>query len=364
MKKILIITIIIISCAFIFGLSSTGLFSLQNDNIKIGLAIAQTDVASSYGEEELRGTTIALEEFNSKDNIQNKKITLVIEDTQTDQAGSIKAVQKLISVDNVDAIIGTTWLETFIGAAHLAKENKILMITPSGSITSIKDQGENKYVYSTWYRADKEIDLLLKHIKTNEGNKIAVILENNAYWEDMRLHLKNYAKENNIIILEHYKINGGNIDLRTEIQKIKTLKPDTIIYGFDDSKTLLSFGRQIKEIYPEAKLYSTESVWSLARDPENKSLFDKSKFIVPKIYNKDFIGTYVDKYNEEPTLSAINAYDATMILLESLKESKEKNKDILEILNTREFNTKTFGKVHFDSIGGIIGGEFEIVEIN
>ena len=153
---------------------STGLVVDNRQPIKIGGAFALTGFASEWGAVERNGAILAIEEINAQGGINGREVKLIVEDTLSDGKGAINAVQKLINIDNVEVIVGPSWLDSFGGAAPIADENNIVFMTPSASIDAIKSEHSYDYVFSTWYRTDKESEELAKHL--SNANKKRIIL--------------------------------------------------------------------------------------------------------------------------------------------------------------------------------------------
>ena len=172
----------------------TGRVIANEDKIKIGGAFGLTGYASQWGEADLNGAKLAIEEFNEKGGINGKKIELITEDIQSDGVKTVNAVNKLITIDDVDFIIGPTWLDSYGGAAPLAEDYDKLMITPSASITAIKSNKNYKNVFSTWFRGDKESESLVNFLEKKKIKKIVLCFGNDPFWQDISLGIKEFSK--------------------------------------------------------------------------------------------------------------------------------------------------------------------------
>ena len=76
-----------------------------SDEIRIGLIASLTGPAGEQGKNWMRGAKLAAKELKAK----GVKLSLVVEDDRTLPAETVKSVQKLVHVDNVDALVGGTW---------------------------------------------------------------------------------------------------------------------------------------------------------------------------------------------------------------------------------------------------------------
>ena len=361
MRKIWIAGIVLIAVALIVFTSLNATEYAANEApIKIGGAFALSGFASQWGEAELNAAGMAIEETNAKGGIDGRKIEMITENIESDSIKSVIAVSKLIHADKIDVIIGPSWLDSFGGAAPLADENEVLMITPSASITAVKKEKNYGYVFSTWYRADVEIKELARHLS---GKRIVLFFGNDPFWEDISQNIKKNSDEFELKILGEYKFNSKETDFRTALIKIKETNPDAIVFGLNDERGILSFLQQRQVLYPDSVLYTTESIEEFLSKDDFKALMENMRILSPKIVENDFSDRYKERFGTEPVFSASNAYDATMILIEAMKAGNMDAESIRDYIANNEFSTVTFGNVRFDEIGGISGGEFVIKRV-
>lgn len=359
----LIALIVIFVVLSLFLVNPTGQVTAKNNSIKIGGAFALSGFAAQWGEVELKGATLAIEEINSQGGINGKKIELIAEDVASDSTKSVSAVSKLIHVDSVKIIIGPTWLDSFGGAAPVAEENKVIMVTPSASITAVKSAKNYTYVFSTWYRTNKEAQELVKHLSSASKKKIILFFGNDPFWQDFSNDIKRSSKNIGVEILEEFRFNSLETDFRTHLIRIKYLSPDAIIFGLNDEKGLLSFLQQRTVLYPDSSLYTTEYIEEFALKENYKNLLENVTFISPKSAENEFSKKYREKFGVDPVFSASNSYDATLMVIETLKHGNDNPDRIKDYLLNNTFDTVTFGKIKFDEIGGIVGGQFIIKRI-
>ncbi len=363
MKRVWLTILIVVVIAFLFLSNPAGFFTAKTNSIKIGGAFALSGFASQWGEAELRGAALAVDEINSKGDVNGRKIELIVEDVASDSTKSVSAVSKLVYVDGVSVIIGPTWLDSFGGAAPVADENNVVMITPSASITAVKSAKNYTYVFSTWYRTNKEAQELIRHLSASGRKKIILFFGNDPFWQDFSNDLKQSSKNTDIEILQELRFNSVETDFRTHLIKIKSLNPDAIIFGLNDEKALLSFLQQRAILYPDSNLYTTEYIEEFASKDDYNGLLNNVTFISPKSVENEFSEKYRKRFGSNPVFSASNSYDATRMAIQAMENGNFNSADIREYLVRNVFETATFGKISFDEIGGISSGEFVIKTI-
>jgi len=93
-----------------------------------------------------RGVELAKEDLEKE---TGRKIQLIIEDQKScDSKETVTIMNKFVSIDKVDAVIGGTCSNTTLAAAPIANQNKIIMISPASSAPTISQAGE--YVFRTY----------------------------------------------------------------------------------------------------------------------------------------------------------------------------------------------------------------------
>jgi len=313
------------------------------DTTVIGGAFALTGMAATWGEAEMNGAQLAIEE-------SGKDITFIVEDIGDTNVKALSAVNKLITIDKADIIIGTTWLDTFGAAAPLSDQYNKIMITPSASITALKKEHNYPNIFSTYYRSESEAKAVAQAI----NGKVILVLDNDPFFQALSTAFKEIAEENKIHIIKEFDITPGETDFRTILLKIKQLQPNAIYWGLSEENSILAFLKQKKELGVNTEIYTTTAMVELA----DNELFEGVHISTHPDVDAEFSKKYKQRFGKDPVFSASNAYDATKIALDALENTGSTTEAMREYLVQNEFDTITFGKAKFDEIGGLTGGGF------
>ena len=336
-----------------------GIFSIskpkQNNTIIIGAALALSGDAAAWGEEERNGILLALEDLNDPD------IKVIFEDTQTHPTHTINAGNKLVSIDNVDVIIGPTWLDSFNGFIDVSERNKIITISPSTSITAIhKKSNVNDTIFSTWFRSDNQVRNIMQNISDKGIKNISLFYQNDTFTLDVVNIIKSESAEYGMSVVHEFATNGHESDFKTALLKAKNNKAEVIVFWFAGAGETVPFLKQRKVLeMDEIPLYTTEWIQGFVNNDEYKDITNNIYYSVPEL-NNQFIDQYEELYGVKPGLSASNAYDTLNILIETIEKVGTDPTAIQEYLENTEFETITFGKVSFDEIHGVDTGAFKI----
>ncbi len=365
MNKQTIWTIVIVLALIAVGVwtSQKSEVPVSGETIKIGAALTMTGFGSTWGEAERNGIQLAIEEINSKGGMNGRPLELVLEDTASDNAKTVSAVIKLVILDKAAVILGPGWLDSFGGGSReLSNQYNILMMTPSASITAVQTPVVHPNIFSTWYRSDKEIAQLADYMKEKGLKTVALLMQNDSFWDDNSNRFRARADEIGLKYTE-VKFNPGTSDFRTELIKLRDQKPDAIFFGVNGDKELFSLLKQRKEIYPNSPFFTTEYLIDFLSNQDYTGLLDGIVIITPRDPNPAFADKYTKRFSVPPVFSAAPAYDAMKIVGEALSEVGSETEKLREYIRSQEFDTVTFGRTKFDEIGGVVSGDFSFKKI-
>ncbi|MBI4171038.1 MAG: ABC transporter substrate-binding protein [Candidatus Aenigmarchaeota archaeon] len=359
MKRVWIGTVVIITVVAVIAIFNNYTGQAAGEKtVRIGGAFALSGFGSGWGEVERNAAILAIEEANGNGGINGRKIELIVEDIASSNTKTVSAVSKLINVDKVGVILGPSWLDTFNSASPLSDENKVVMITPSASITAIKSEKNYSYIFSTWYSPDREAEALVKYIEKMGAKRVVFIFQDDPYWQDLTGYLKTQLKLSNLELREDFKIKPEETDFRTVLLKTKSLQPDAIVFGTTGEQSLLSFLQQRAVIYPESMLFTMTYIEEFAFKDNYKGLLENVNYPSPQQPDSNFSEKYEKRFGKKPVFSASNSYDAANMIIAAMKEGNMDAESIRTYLLTKTFTTITFGEARFDENGGLVGGNF------
>ena len=173
------------------------------DVIKIGVNLELTGDVSVYGVPERNAFEQAVSEVNAKGGIDGKLVELVIYDNAYDQAKAVQNTEKLIE-DGVVAILGSATSGMTMAIAPVAKENGLVVFTPSGTNSAVTMDGDvvNPYVFRSCFIDPFQGQVLANFASNDLAASKVVIMVNNG---------SEYSKELARIFTEQLNKNGGEV---------------------------------------------------------------------------------------------------------------------------------------------------------
>lgn len=173
------------------------------ETIKIGVNLELTGDVSVYGIPERYAIEQATDEVNKAGGIDGKLIELVIYDNAYDQAKAVQNTEKLIE-DGVVAILGSATSGMTLAIAPLAKENGLVVFTPSGTNSAVTMDGKvvNDWVFRSCFIDPFQGKVLANFASNDLSAKKAIIMINSG---------SEYSKELARIFEEQFGKNGGTV---------------------------------------------------------------------------------------------------------------------------------------------------------
>src|SRR3954454_3487938 len=163
-------------------------FALAADPIKIAvISEAQAVAGSSIAP----AAQLAADEINAKGGVNGRKIAIVVYDKHSSSAESVRAFQRAVNEDKVNAVITSYISEVVLALEPWAARLKTLMITPGAASDVItaniaKNYEANKYTFHGYLTSssiarlvcDSAKEMLVDQFKM----KTAVVMSEDAAW--------------------------------------------------------------------------------------------------------------------------------------------------------------------------------------
>lgn len=351
-KNIFLTVFIVVIIGFAFWLLAGKSKPSDNFPVKIGASEALTGKFASLGEPRAKAMRMAVDEINNNGGINGKKLELVIEDNQGEAKVAATNASKLLNIDNVDVVVtGFTHITNAIKSLA-AEKNKIMFYA-----STVRDIAEsNKLFFRDYWDAIDSGNALAKVIGNDGYKKVAFLSEISDQCNQIGQTIKEDGQKYGFEVIVTELYNATDLDLRTNLTKIKASKPEAIVACSYRHENILM--RQINELgMLGIKTYHLVAPFIASSDTkENRELFEKNG-AVSTWYGvaeagigdkqKEFIEKYQNRYGVKPTSEAIYVYDDVYILAESLRKCDKVSK-------VRDSNciADNLLKTDFDGIGG------------
>ncbi|MCX6715799.1 MAG: ABC transporter substrate-binding protein [Candidatus Taylorbacteria bacterium] len=237
--------------------------STETGPIKIGMITPLSGNVVALGELMKQVTDIAVSEVNDAGGVNGRPLSILYEDDQCTPAKSVSAVQKLIDIDKVKIVIGSSCSGSVLSVLPITDKDKVFLI--SGSATSPALNNKSQMFVRTIANDDTE-GLVLAEMAISKGwKKIGFLQENSDYALGLyNAFTKNYPESVGTIIHEEYP--ESTTDFRSVLTKIRAAKPDALFIAPQSpatSQRILTNLAQLKWVVPLMADHVVSGAWTI-----------------------------------------------------------------------------------------------------
>jgi len=369
--------------------------------IKIGLITQLTGDMAVVGQTVRNGAEMAVKEINAEGgvevNLKKYKIELVVADSEGQEAKAVAAALKLITQDNVLAIVQHERSQTAVPVALIAESTKTVLIggiaAPEFTMDSMTKQ-PRKYVFRSTFSSDFQGPALAQFTLTQLGAKKAAVLYdseslyNRSLAESFKATfvggisagatalftgldnaplpigvfggegigegaIQDFSGE--VVAFESYKT--GDKDFAAQLNRIKAANPD-----------VLFLPNYLTDVPTQVKQAKSLGIAATIVGPDTMAQADMLKAcgaacdgayattdFRPEIPNKladKFIQDYAAAYGAAPEWPAASAYDSIKILAMALERGAKVDREALRDGMTRVSYDGVSGNISFRAGSG------------
>ena len=344
--------------------------SASLEPFRIGAMDALTGVGESYGNPILNAKLLAVEEINAAGGINGRMLELIAEDSKCAAQDAITAYNKLTDVDGVKIILGTTCSGAMLGAAPIAEEDGVIMLSASATSPDIAAAGD--YIFRTAIN-DLQLGIDAGNMLHADGiHHLATITEATDYAEGARRATVARLAEFGGHVVASASYASDVTDFRNQLTKLINSNPDAIFLAAQGEFSGGTIIRQLRDLGFEGPIYSEV----IPTQPEALNIAGDAatglKAIVPNPdlqtqTGKDFLANYEARFGSVATLPWFqgSAYDDVYITAECLSQTgDDQDADgFRDCLYNITWSGAIGDEYSFDSNGDVSGLSNVVIEV-
>jgi len=344
----------------ICGLIASTSFASAADAIKIGvIAEAQAVAGSSIAP----AAQLAAEEVNAAGGVDGRKVEIVVYDNHSSAAESVRAFQRAVSEDKVNAVIASYTSEVVLALEPWAARLKTVMITPGAASDVItaniaKDYDNNKYTFHGYLTStalanlvcDAAKDLLVDGFRM----KTSVIFSEDAAWtKPLDAGYEDCLPKVGLKVLDHIRFSPDTTDFTPIFNKIEELKPDVMITGISHVGTQPTVQWKSQQVpIPMLGISSqatNSTFWKDTNGATEGVLYNAVSgpgvAVTPKTLH--FVDAFVAKFGNTPSYCGYTAYDDVFMIADAIRRAGSTDSDKIVAEMEKTDYVSTIGRVQF-----------------
>jgi branched-chain amino acid transport system substrate-binding protein len=321
MKKIFALALVLTLC-----LGGTA-FAGDASVIKIGVIAPLTGNVAVYGIAAKNGSELFAEQTNEAGGINGHKIELIIYDDKGDPTESLNAYNKLVTADEVAAIIGPVTSSPTLGVAKASALDNVPCITGTATHADVTSYGKN--FFRTCFLDPFQGGSMARFAFEKLNAKTAAVIYNisDAYSTGLYEAFKESGEKAGLRIVGAESYANDDVDFNAQLTNIAKSAPDVLFIPdyYNKAYLVCSQARKagIKSIF--LGVDGTDGVLEI--EGADYSVFDGMYF--PNHYFPDdpsplvrnLRKSYEASYGGAPNSFAALGYDSAAILFDAIAKA-------------------------------------------
>jgi branched-chain amino acid transport system substrate-binding protein len=339
----------------VYTLSTTGCHSSsKSDEIVVGHYASLTGSEATFGQSTDNGIKMAIDEINAAGGVNGKKFRLITYDDKSDAREAATAVTRLVTNDQVTAVLGEVASKLSLEGAPICQKNGVPMITPSSTNPKVTDVGD--MIFRVCFIDPFQGFVCAKFARENLKAQKAAILydQSQTYSVGLQSEFEKAFVQLGGQITTKEAYQKGEQDFTSLLTAIRSTKPDIIFIPgyYNDVGTIANQARKLDIKVPllGGDGWESPKLAEIGGEAINGCYYSNHyspQDPTPRV--QEFIQKYKKLNGNTPDSMAALAYDATQILRNAISRAGSLSGAAIaaELAKTKDFDGVT-GRITID----------------
>jgi branched-chain amino acid transport system substrate-binding protein len=315
-------------------LLSAACASVAQADVKIGVITSSTGPIALVGLPQKNSVPLLPREAGGQ------AISYIDLDDGSDPTATVKALKKLISEDNVDAIIGPSGSPNAMGVIQFVAEAGVPLLAPVGTAAVVLPMTDDKkWVFKTTQNDDLIAKALFEHMSKKGVKTLGLIGTADPYGENWAKVTAALAAEHNIKIVANERFQRQDTSVTGQSLKILASRPDAVLVAAPGSSAVMPQTTLYDQGY-RGQMYQThgaalQDFLKLGGKKVEGTILAASLMLVldevpdsnpSKKVASDYIAAYEKLNGSKPATFGANTFDAGLLLQAAIPVAAAKAK--------------------------------------
>jgi branched-chain amino acid transport system substrate-binding protein len=345
----------------------TGL-GLAADTIKLGVAGPHSGDLASYGIPTVKAAELVVKDVNARGGVLGKKVELLVEDDVCKPEVATNTATKLVS-EKADIVLGHICSGATKAALGIYKDSKIIAMSPSATNPALTQSGDYPNFYRTIASDDAQAELEVDFALNVLGvTKVAVLHDKGDYGKGLAEFAKAFLEKSGKAKVALYEgITPGAVDYSAVVQKIKRSGAEAVIFGgyHPEASKIVSQMRKkrMKTIFISDDGVKDDTFIKVAKEYAEGVYATGPKDVSSNPMAVAANEAHRKAYGQDPGAFFLNAYAATLALLNAVEKAGSTDYDAVAKALQTEYVDTPLGKIRFDQKGDATGVGFSMFQV-
>ena len=329
----------VLGLALIFAVIFSGCVDEGREDtktVKIAALQSLTGDLGTYGGPMTEAMMLAVKEANEKGGVLGSEIVLLVEDTQTSQIPAVDAANKLVKVDRVPVIIGTTGSGPSSAILSITTGSEVLQISSSNTGVEFTNCLDNDFYFRTC-PSDALQGKAMARLALDKGYKTAsTLVLNNPYGIGFEGVFKEAFEDGGGEVIGSVRYDPAQTIFDTEVQRTVETNPDFImLVAYPQTGSVI-----LRTAYEKGFL-NGEIEWLLSEGLRDENLAEmvgkdeSGRYIVANMMGTTpdpreagpayecFKCNFAEECGKDPSTYCSNSYDAAALVILAIEQARE-----------------------------------------
>ena len=219
---------------------------VSKSEIIIGTIQDLSGPIAAYGKQARNGIQMRVDEINEKGGINGRKFKLVVEDNGYDPKKALLAAQKLVTNDEVFAILGHIGTAANMAAMPIQFEKNVINFFPlTGSRDMFEPPEKLKMAFAPPYFDQMRI-VVPQLVKQKSAKKVGIIYQDDEFGLEVLRGTEAGLKKMGMALAEKTSFKRGATDFSSQVAKLKAAECDLVVLGTIIRETVGAVGEARK----------------------------------------------------------------------------------------------------------------------
>ncbi|QTQ34200.1 ABC transporter, branched-chain amino acid periplasmic binding protein [Aromatoleum petrolei] len=253
-------------------------------------------------------------------------------DDASDPTASVTAVKKLISEQNVDAIIGPSGSPNAMGVIQFVADAGVPLLAPVGTAAVVTPMDDKKkWVFKTTQNDDIIARALVGHMVKAGVKTVGFIGVGDPYGENWYKVFSALAEKNGMKIVANERFQRQDASVTGQSLKILAAKPDAVLVAAAGGPAVLPQTTLVEQGY-KGQIYQTHGAALPdflklgGKKVEGTILAASLMLVLPEIADShpskkiasEYIAAYEKAHGTKPATFGANVFDAGLLLQQAI----------------------------------------------
>ncbi len=362
------IAVFLITFAMVASFAMAG-GQAEEGPIKIAVAGAHSGDLASYGLPSINAAELVIEKVNAEGGVLGRQIELIAEDDQCKPEVATNTAAKLVG-EQVVAVIGHICSGATRAALGIYTGENIITISPSATNPPLTQSGEFPTVFRTIAPDDAQGLLQAQFVAEELGLKKVAILHDGGDYGKGLADFARVALEANypgVEVVLYEGVTVGAVDYSAIINRVANSGAEAVMWG--------GYHPEASKLVSQMRTQGMDTLFISGDGVKDQSFIDVAGANAEGVYAsgpRDTSSNPMDaaataahqaKYGEGPGPFFMNAYAATLAVINAIEAAGSTDPDAIMDALRSEYVDTPLGSISFDAKGDAIGVGFAVFQV-